>query len=274
VDFELNTYCRSHRHCLQLFVRSLVVGRHRAWQIQGGEAEVQGALLRGHLSCGTRSRGRETFWLWRSTCRTTKGWLVRQLCRLWGCQMAKIRDLKPSYHSASQSRWFPYWHAFRVDNRGGKRERSLPLFMRNGQAATASGFLRASTGFHEKPPYLLIMTETTQKESPNIFFDRNAKMYNIAQLICHSSEMGDDKLLASPAQRHSSLPYAPAIISKLLAGASASNLLSTSFQTHPGSTDWEYVVKFAWPSDERQREGELLKLAKEKGVTGIAVVQS
>ena len=38
-----------------------------------------------------------------------------------------------------------------------------------------------------------------------------------------------------------------------------------------GSTDWEYVVKFAWPSDKRQREGELLKLAKEKGVTGIAV---
>jgi hypothetical protein len=39
----------------------------------------------------------------------------------------------------------------------------------------------------------------------------------------------------------------------------------------PGSTDWEYVVKFAWPSDKRQREGELLKLAKENGVTGIAV---
>ncbi|KAM3066403.1 hypothetical protein ACMFMG_012093 [Clarireedia jacksonii] len=32
----------------------------------------------------------------------------------------------------------------------------------------------------------------------------------------------------------------------------------------------EYVVKFAWPSDKRQREGELLKLAKERGVTGIA----
>jgi len=30
-------------------------------------------------------------------------------------------------------------------------------------------------------------------------------------------------------------------------------------------------VKFAWPSDKRQREGELLKLAKEKGVTGTAV---
>ncbi|KAG9237290.1 hypothetical protein BJ875DRAFT_533004 [Amylocarpus encephaloides] len=34
-------------------------------------------------------------------------------------------------------------------------------------------------------------------------------------------------------------------------------------------TDWEYVVKFAWLSDERQREGELLKLAKERGVKGI-----
>ncbi|TGO43961.1 hypothetical protein BCON_0689g00010 [Botryotinia convoluta] len=37
------------------------------------------------------------------------------------------------------------------------------------------------------------------------------------------------------------------------------------------STEWEYVVKFAWPSDKRQREGELLKLAKERGVTGIAM---
>jgi hypothetical protein len=37
------------------------------------------------------------------------------------------------------------------------------------------------------------------------------------------------------------------------------------------STEWECVVKFAWPSDKRQREGELLKLAKERGVTGIAV---
>jgi hypothetical protein len=37
------------------------------------------------------------------------------------------------------------------------------------------------------------------------------------------------------------------------------------------STKWEYVVKFAWPSDKRQREGELLKMAKERGVTGIAV---
>ncbi len=37
-----------------------------------------------------------------------------------------------------------------------------------------------------------------------------------------------------------------------------------------GSTDWEYVVKFAWPSDKRQREGDLLRLAKERGVTGIS----
>ncbi|RFU31615.1 hypothetical protein B7463_g4741, partial [Scytalidium lignicola] len=36
------------------------------------------------------------------------------------------------------------------------------------------------------------------------------------------------------------------------------------------STDWEYVVKFAWPSDKRQREGRLLKLATERRVTGIA----
>jgi hypothetical protein len=37
------------------------------------------------------------------------------------------------------------------------------------------------------------------------------------------------------------------------------------------STEWEYVVKFAWPSDKRQREGDLLKLAKERGVTGIPI---
>lgn len=36
------------------------------------------------------------------------------------------------------------------------------------------------------------------------------------------------------------------------------------------SKDWEHVVKFAWPSDKRQREGRLLKLAKERGVTGVA----
>ena len=36
------------------------------------------------------------------------------------------------------------------------------------------------------------------------------------------------------------------------------------------STGWEYVVKFAWPSDKRQQEGRLLKLARERGVTGVA----
>lgn len=36
------------------------------------------------------------------------------------------------------------------------------------------------------------------------------------------------------------------------------------------STEWGYVVKFAWPSDKRQREGALLKLAKDRRVTGIA----
>jgi Fungal protein kinase len=30
--------------------------------------------------------------------------------------------------------------------------------------------------------------------------------------------------------------------------------------------EWEHCVKFAWPSDKRQREGDLLKLAKERGV--------
>ncbi|OAF59713.1 hypothetical protein VC83_03925 [Pseudogymnoascus destructans] len=33
---------------------------------------------------------------------------------------------------------------------------------------------------------------------------------------------------------------------------------------------WDHVVKFAWPSDKRYREGDLLKLAKERGVKGIA----
>jgi Fungal protein kinase len=37
---------------------------------------------------------------------------------------------------------------------------------------------------------------------------------------------------------------------------------------NPG--DWEHVVKFAWTSDKRPREGDLLKLAKERGVKGIA----
>ena len=36
------------------------------------------------------------------------------------------------------------------------------------------------------------------------------------------------------------------------------------------SARWEYVVKFAWPSDKRKREGRLLKLARERGVTGVA----
>jgi hypothetical protein len=36
------------------------------------------------------------------------------------------------------------------------------------------------------------------------------------------------------------------------------------------SIEWEYMVKFAWPSDKRQQEGRLLKLAKDRGVTGIA----
>jgi hypothetical protein len=30
------------------------------------------------------------------------------------------------------------------------------------------------------------------------------------------------------------------------------------------------VVKFAWPSDKRQQEGRLLKLARERGATGVA----
>jgi hypothetical protein len=34
--------------------------------------------------------------------------------------------------------------------------------------------------------------------------------------------------------------------------------------------EWDHVVKFAWPSDKRQREGDLLKLTKERGVKGIA----
>lgn len=36
------------------------------------------------------------------------------------------------------------------------------------------------------------------------------------------------------------------------------------------SPKWEYVAKFVWPSDKRQREGTLLKLAKDRGVTGIS----
>ncbi|TAQ84872.1 hypothetical protein B7494_g6812 [Chlorociboria aeruginascens] len=37
-----------------------------------------------------------------------------------------------------------------------------------------------------------------------------------------------------------------------------------------GTTEWKYVVKFAWPSGKRHQEGRLLKLAKERGVIGIA----
>lgn len=36
------------------------------------------------------------------------------------------------------------------------------------------------------------------------------------------------------------------------------------------SDRWEYVVKFAWRSDKRKAEGELLKLAKERDVWGVA----
>ncbi|KAI9765989.1 MAG: hypothetical protein M1840_006996 [Geoglossum simile] len=37
-----------------------------------------------------------------------------------------------------------------------------------------------------------------------------------------------------------------------------------------GVKDWEFVVKFSWRSDKRRAEGELLQLAKDKGVWGIA----
>jgi hypothetical protein len=36
------------------------------------------------------------------------------------------------------------------------------------------------------------------------------------------------------------------------------------------SEEWEYVVKFAWRSDKRPSEGQLLKLAKERKVWGVA----
>jgi hypothetical protein len=36
------------------------------------------------------------------------------------------------------------------------------------------------------------------------------------------------------------------------------------------SKRWEYVVKFAWRSDKRQSEGQLLRLAKERNVWGVA----
>ncbi|KAI9770965.1 MAG: hypothetical protein M1840_002669 [Geoglossum simile] len=37
-----------------------------------------------------------------------------------------------------------------------------------------------------------------------------------------------------------------------------------------GAKNWEFVVKFSWRSDKRQAEGELLRLAKERGVWGVA----
>ncbi|KAF2453067.1 hypothetical protein BDY21DRAFT_388293 [Lineolata rhizophorae] len=37
-----------------------------------------------------------------------------------------------------------------------------------------------------------------------------------------------------------------------------------------GSQQWQYVVKFAWRSNKRQAEGELLRLAKERNVWGVA----
>lgn len=36
------------------------------------------------------------------------------------------------------------------------------------------------------------------------------------------------------------------------------------------SGEWEHVMKFAWPSDQQQQEGDLLRLAKERGFKGIA----
>jgi hypothetical protein len=38
----------------------------------------------------------------------------------------------------------------------------------------------------------------------------------------------------------------------------------------PDAKDWEFAVKFSWWSDKRQAEGELLQLAKEREVWGIA----
>jgi hypothetical protein len=37
-----------------------------------------------------------------------------------------------------------------------------------------------------------------------------------------------------------------------------------------GAKDWEFVVKFSWRSDKRRAEGELLQLAKERDVWGVA----
>src|SRR5881396_2897841 len=38
----------------------------------------------------------------------------------------------------------------------------------------------------------------------------------------------------------------------------------------PGAKHWEFVVKFSCRSDKRRAEGELLQLAKERGVWGVA----
>ncbi|KAI9765252.1 MAG: hypothetical protein M1839_005599 [Geoglossum umbratile] len=37
-----------------------------------------------------------------------------------------------------------------------------------------------------------------------------------------------------------------------------------------GVENWEFMVKFSWRSDKRRAEGELLRLAKERGVRGVA----
>ncbi|KAE8354714.1 hypothetical protein BDV28DRAFT_73102 [Aspergillus coremiiformis] len=48
---------------------------------------------------------------------------------------------------------------------------------------------------------------------------------------------------------------------------------TTCFLAKPSDgNDWEYVVKFSWPSDQRQKEGDLLELALSRGVEGIATV--
>ena len=36
------------------------------------------------------------------------------------------------------------------------------------------------------------------------------------------------------------------------------------------SKRWEFVVKFSWRSDKRRAEGDLLRLAKERNVWGVA----
>ncbi|KAI9779875.1 MAG: hypothetical protein M1816_003322 [Peltula sp. TS41687] len=39
-----------------------------------------------------------------------------------------------------------------------------------------------------------------------------------------------------------------------------------------GAESWEYVVKLSWRSDKRRAEGELLKLAQQRGVEGVAEI--